>query len=549
MFQRHSVFNTIFFITLYLIISLFFYLSIKYVNMNQFTQFLIIVFLASNIHLSASEIHKADTIGKFNEVTDIELRIKKMASESIKPDSLAVVLQDTVPTSVITDSLKVDEIVDLSKKETVFKQTEIRTSLDSIYNRKDNGTIQLPDQLYPYELYVTSISFRDTMFYNPLFVPIVFSGRIEASDSISFYREKEDKLKGILMSSDRTFKPLLEKQAFTDKVRRHYFIENPSSIKLSTSDLSGLKQTPSDKDVSHKFNPFKELISSETSYSLEKPNIEGVTIGRVYWVKKGEHSLQLSQNYFSPNWHRGGTSNLNINSNHIFNVNYQKDKVKFNNRLEWRLSVYNAPDDTLRNYRIGDDMIRYYADFGHDAFLRSWSYSTNLEAKTQLFKSYQSNKDELRSSFLSPLYVNIGVGMKYHLRKQSKTVRNRKVNLDVSISPLSINYRYVGNDEVDRKRYGIPEGDKSLLDKGSTLTSNMTYDFTKYVSWQSRIKYFTNYSKVEAELENTLTMSLSQMFSTKLYLNLRFDDSVPAHDDYKYLQVNEVVSFGLNYKW
>lgn len=77
----------------------------------------------------------------------------------------------------------------------------------------------------------------------------------------------------------------------------------------------------------------------------------------------------------------------------------------------------------------------------------------------------------------------------------------------------------------------------------------MTYDFTKYISWKSRLKYFTNYGKVEAELENTLTMSLTQMFSTTIYLNLRFDDSVPAHDDYKYLQVNEVVSFGLNYKW
>ena len=145
--------------------------------------------------------------------------------------------------------------------------------------------------------------------------------------------------------------------------------------------------------------------------------------------------------------------------------------------------------------------------------------------------------------------MNAGIGMKYHLDKRSKSVRNRRVRLDVSISPLSVNYRYVGNDEVDRKRYGIPEGDKSLFDKGSTLTSNFIYDFSKYISWRSRIKYFTNYSKVEAEWENTLDMSLSQLFSTKIYLNLRFDDSVPSHEDYKYLQVNEVISFGLNYKW
>ena len=194
-------------------------------------------------------------------------------------------------------------------------------------------------------------------------------------------------------------------------------------------------------------------------------------------------------------------------------------------------------------------MIRYYGDFGLDAYKKSWSYSTNLEAKTQMFKSYLPNKDELRSAFLAPLYVNAGIGMKYNLDKTSKSVRHRRVRLAVSISPLSVNYKYVGNNEVNEKRFAMPEGTKYIFDKGSTLTSNMIYDITKYVTWTSRIKYFTNYSKVEAEFENTLNMSLSQYFSTRLYLHLRYDDGVPSHSDFKYLQVNEVVSFGLNFKW
>ena len=318
---------------------------------------------------------------------------------------------------------------------------------------------------------------------------------------------------------------------------------------MSTSQSTGAKHIETEADVREQYNPFKELLSSQTSFSLEKPDVEGVKIGRVYWVKTGENSLQFSQNYFSPNWHKGGTSNLNINSNHVFNVNYQKDKVRFNNRLEWRLSVFSTPDDTLRSSRIGDDMIRYYGDFELDAYKKSWSYSTNLEVKTQLFNNYDANKPELRSALLSPLYVNAGIGMKYNLDKRSKTVRHRRTRLAISISPLSVNYRYVGNSDVNEKKYGIPEGEKSIFDKGSTLVSNLTYDFSKYISLTSRFKYFTNYSKVEAEFENTLNMSLSQFFSTRIYLHLRFDDSVPSHPDYKYLQINEVVSFGLNYKW
>jgi hypothetical protein len=30
---------------------------------------------------------------------------------------------------------------------------------------------------------------------------------------------------------------------------------------------------------------------------------------------------------------------------------------------------------------------------------------------------------------------------------------------------------------------------------------------------------------------------------------VRFDDGVPPHPDLKYLQYNQTLSFGLNYKW
>ena len=545
--------------------------------MKRFPQFLILILLSTNLHLSASNINRNDTIGKFNEVTDIELRLKTLLDTTQTSNIREIELQNTIITSIsldslgasidqdstlitmekdsllvptISDSVKIDKTVLTPKKEQGFIPITIKTSLDSLYTRKSNGTIQLPEQKgVNYDSYTSMLNFSDTMLYNPLFLPVIFTGRIENPDSAFVYPIEEDKYKGSLLSPDNHFVQLSEDQAFADRVRREYYVENPSKIKISTSILSGVKQTVAETDVREKFNPFKELLSSETSFSLEKPDVEGVEIKRIYWIKTGEHSFQLSQNYFSPNWHRGGTSNLNINSNQIFNVNYEKDKVRFNNRIEWRLSVFNAPDDTIRNYRIGDDMIRYYGDFGLDAYKKSWSYSTNLEAKTQMFKSYLPNKDELRSAFLAPLYVNAGIGMKYNLDKTSKSVRHRRVRLAVSISPLSVNYKYVGNNEVNEKRFGIPEGKKYIFDKGSTLTSNMTYDITKYVTWTSRIKYFTNYSKVEAEFENTLNMSLSQYFSTRLYLHLRYDDGVPSHSDFKYLQVNEVVSFGLNFKW
>ena len=567
-------------------------------NMKQFTQLLVLILLSSHLQISATTIHRNDTIGKFNEITDIETQLKNLLdtvnteerdvtseqdtivkSSSIpltpleetaksKRDSIddtldtlfktskdtIVIPSDTIvltaPDSIITDSIKIDSVIIPQTTKPVFRPIVVKTSLDSIYSRKNNGTIQFGDQTETgYDVYTARLNFRDTMLYNPLFLPIVFSGRIESPDSASINLDKKEDFEGILISSDKTFKPLLEKQAFADKVRRSYYLEHPTLVRFSASSLSGARHTASDSEVREKFNPFKELLSSETSFSLEKPDVEGVKIGRVYWTKSGEHTFQLSQNYFSPNWHKGGTSNLNVNSYHKFNANYSKNKVRFNNMFEWRLSVYNAPDDTIRSYRIGDDLLRYYGDFGVNTFLKSWSYSTNLEAKTQMLTSHIPNKDDLRSAFLSPLYINAGIGMKYNLDKRSESVRHRRVRLQIDISPLSINYRYVGNKNVDVKRYGIPEGKKSIFDKGSTITSSFIYDITKYITLNSRLKYFTNYSKVDAELENTLNMSLSRFFSTRLYLHLRYDDGVPKDDDYGFLQVSEVVSFGLNFKW
>ena len=77
----------------------------------------------------------------------------------------------------------------------------------------------------------------------------------------------------------------------------------------------------------------------------------------------------------------------------------------------------------------------------------------------------------------------------------------------------------------------------------------MGYNYNKYISLTSRFKYFTSYKKIETELENNLNVALSNYFSTRIFLYLRFDDSVPSDPKFKKLQVNELLSFGLNYKW
>ena len=526
--------------------------------------------------LSASDTYQVpDTLNLFENITDISRQIQErtrvresiplleeVSPEEVSPeevsleDSLPEVLPDTLPEVLPEASPEVlppDTIlIPKQNEDTIIVPVPVpfvsRNPLDSIYTRKANGTLQLPE--YFQSAYALSgLTFNDTLFYNPLFLPMIYNGKIIPRD-LSFYSSEDESDKGLLIPQNKTFAPRLDHVDFIQRVRRDYYMQYPNRVRYSVLNFDSLPSIrSSDEDVRETFNPFRKLLESETAYSLEAPGVDVVEIERKYWARSGEHSFQFAQNYFSDNWHKGGTNNLNFNSYHVLRANYKKEKVRFNNTIEWRLSVFNAPDDSIRQYRIGNDLLRYYADFGIDAFLKGWSYSTNMEAKSQLFNSYPTNSNDLRSAFFSPLYVNAGVGLKYAVNKKSEKVRHRNVKWDLSMAPISINYRYVGSSSVDVVRYGIPEGERSLLDLGSTITSILKYDVTRYVSWDSRLTYFTSFDKVITEFENSLNMALSNAFSTRLYLNVRFDDSVPADPTLGFWQLNQTLSFGLNYKW
>lgn len=475
----------------------------------------------------------------FRSITDIDTQIQRAASSQQKPVVIPqhqLQQQDTL-TPVVRDQTPL----------TSRGGIHYHNPLDSLYHRSAKGTLVLPPTILNPET-MKSLTFGDTLFYSPLYLPMIFNGKI-LPRNLSFYSPESSSSKGVLISQDRTFASQLAQADFVRKVRSQYYKDNPDKIRYSVRNFDSIPAPIRDEEITETFNPFRELIGSETNYSLEAPEVDGAQIKRKYWVRSGEHSLQFSQNYFSDNWHKGGSNNMNINNYHVFRANYKKNKVKFYNTLEWKLSVYNSPEDSIRKYRIGDDLIRFSSNFGIDAFLKGWSYSTNMEARTQAFNNYNVNSTTLRSAFLAPLYVNMGVGLTYQLDKKSEKVRHRRVRWTLDLSPISVDYRYVGNDGVDVKRFGIEEGKNYSLDLGSNIKSVLIYDITRYITWNSRFTYFTSYQKVVSEFENTLNLALSNAFSTRIYLNIRYDDGVPAHEKYKFWQVNETLSFGLNYKW
>jgi hypothetical protein len=401
-----------------------------------------------------------------------------------------------------------------------------------------------------------SLSFRDTIIVSHLFMPPIFRGDAVNNTDAALYDKNRWKLAPPPFRWYQTDTSLFldVKQRFEmEKLALRYVEEHhPAYFRYSKRDLPNdiiritSIRTPVYEEVPLKIS--SEIVQSE----LEAP--AKFIPDRLYWRSAFESAIQFSQNYVSPNWHKGGSSNLNIFTKNHLKYDYSKNKIQFTNEIEIKASIYNAPNDTLHAYKIGDDIVRLHSNVGYKAF-NKWFYTFDAEFKTQLFSNYQENTPVKQAALLSPFAFNMGIGMKYDLNKSFRT-RNRNLKLSANLAPFSYTFLQSLNKDIDLGRHGFRkdkdtgEYQNTLNRFGSTIRTDMTVNFNRNISWQSRFYYFTTYETSQFEFENTLILAINRHFSTRIYAHLRYDDTVAKKEDFNsYFQLNELLSFGFNYKW
>ena len=394
------------------------------------------------------------------------------------------------------------------------------------------------------------IVYPDTVILNSYRLPFVLNGRLllPRGGIMPECPLMKPVLPPMAVSKNKLFADVHNKNELYQKAYKYYIENNIRRIKYTTADFSGeVKKIEEIK--SNIFQSLFRLDYDSPHDNASKP--DRFYPKRRYWIYAGNHKIQLAQNYISENWYKGGVNNLNLLNRHDFSLNYKKDKLEVNNLVEWRLNLYTNPNDTLRFHRIGEDLIRTQSNIGVQAF-KNWYYSSSVEIKTQLFKNFRENSETAISSAFSPLYINLGLlGMRYQINKSYPKVKGKKMVFNTEISPMSIEYTTVLNKNIDVARFGIEEGKRHLTNYGSTIRANLKFDIAKNVNYVSRLYYFTNYSKVTAEWENTFNFPINRFFSTSIYLFFRFDDNPQLKKDKTlgYIQLNELISFGFNYSW
>ena len=334
-------------------------------------------------------------------------------------------------------------------------------------------------------------------------------------------------------------------QNIIDNALMNIYLNKPYLVTKSEKDVSKIGNVH--KEISNVIKKKERLAGSTDDIIVDKSDfdmpVEILVEKPNFWKYSGDYYLQMLQNYVSSNWYKGGESNYSMVASVTMQANYNnKQKVKFDNKLEMKLGFQTSRGDTIHSFKTSEDLIRYTGKFGLQAS-KKWYYSLQLVAYTQFTRGYKSNDYTIYSDILSPLNVNLSIGMDYNVNWF-----NKKLTGTIQMAPLAYNFKYVGRKAL-ATRYGLDEGKHTLNDFGSECTIDLTWAFTNAIKWKTRLYGYTTYKRAELEWENTFSFQFNKYITSNIFVYPRFDDGAKRDDDHGYWQLKEYASIGFAYSF
>ena len=260
------------------------------------------------------------------------------------------------------------------------------------------------------------------------------------------------------------------------------------------------------------------------------------------WIHKATALAQFSQNYVSPNWYQGGNSNVAILGIITGQLNYDNKKsVQWENWGEWHMGFNSVAGDKLHSLSTNDDVFKLNSKLGIKAG-GNFFYSTLVDFSTQFFNSYDGiNSNVMKTSFLTPVRLNVGVGLDYKYKKM----------FSLMISPVSYKYIYVNDSKnVDPNLFGIKTGDRVLSEIGSSFNAIFCLPVSHEIQLDSKLNFYSNYQSVVVDYELVCNMIINRFMSTRISINSRYDTSVISlTGEPSKVQFKQLLSVGFSHKF
>ena len=339
-----------------------------------------------------------------------------------------------------------------------------------------------------------------------------------------------------LFTRDRKESPILSELM-------HLYLTRPDLVE-GTDRMVQQQQTKLD-DIKAPIHHDPTLVEKVTDRPVEPTNVPvDVLVKRPnFWTFSGDYALQFLQNYVSGNWYKGGESNYSALVSLVMQANYNnKQKVKWENRLELKYGMQSSRSDSLHSFKSTEDLIRLTSKLGLQATKR-WYYTVQFIGNTQFSHSYRSNDPKIYSAFAAPLNINLSIGMDY-----SVDWMNHRLKGNFHLAPLAYNMKYTRMLELTR-RLGIKDGNHFLHDFGSEFTVDLEWQLMESLTWKTRLYGYSTYKRTELEWENTFTFRFNRYISSRVFIYPRFDDGVSRDDHYAFWQLKEFASIGFQYSF
>jgi len=426
------------------------------------------------------------------------------------------------------------------------QQEVLHVNLDSIALSALSKNTPVSDSL----LSKSQIEYRllpDRSYYesNPFFADLIFTGMKlrfnapSASFEVQPYKSCAKYDKEALSYFSPDFLVMSRMDSLREALREKIMAINPLLIKDHVWNLPD----PSQFVMRSIASPGQKDMYIRRKFDLNKPkNLKVNGLEKDPWSTKGGVSMLLSQNYTSSNWYQGGKSNLATLFTLEASANYDDQKrVQWDNAVSIKTGIQSESADTLRHYSVTENEIRLTSKIGLKAY-ENWYYSLSGEFTTYSLTSYSSlNSNTKVNGFLSPLRLDLGIGMDYKYKKQ----------LSVLVTPLSYKYVYFSDTiNYNKKNFNVLPGKRTLSEVGSLMKVEYTGKLSSTASVATRFSFYTNYHKVEIDWESTFKFELNRYLSINTILHPRYDTAVIAPgDQHAKIQMKEVMSFGFTYKF
>ena len=460
--------------------------------------------------------------------------------ETLNSDSLLHGLfRDSIPTPT-TPNLSNKSDVKAVDNSTIHKPEETKIAESHVQATDTIVTYIIPEKLR--KIHVDSLLFLA----NPFFIELVYNGLpfnfkwdVQPDYRTLYYGGKATTLNNFFIrpaddqSAEKTVAGLRQ-------YAREQIIRNAADLYVTTFD-----ELPDPEGYTSHLLKGKSYKSMRFEMDDQAVRHRRIYVRREHigpWIHKATALAQFSQNYISPNWYQGGNSNVAILGIITGQLNYDNKKaVQWENWGEWHMGFNSVEGDKLHSLSTNDDLFKLNSKLGIKAG-GNFFYSTLVDFSTQFFNSYNGiNSDVMKTSFLTPVRLNVGVGLDYKYKKL----------FSLMISPVSYKYIYVNsNKNVDPNLFGIKTGERVLSEVGSSFNAILCYPLTKEIQIDSKLNFYSNYHSVVVDYELVCNMVINRFMSTRISINSRYDTSVisPTGEPNK-LQYKQLLSVGFAHKF